>query len=77
MDFFHRDLRPDTRTARACQFCKRLDPGFGERNPLDQLVQGQDTAAGHISEEGHLRHRMLELMRRMPPAPIKHVHPAA
>jgi len=61
MDGFHRERQPDTRTARPCSFCMRWDSDFARRRPWDQLVQNTDKAAEHLSEEGHVRHRMLEL----------------
>jgi hypothetical protein len=49
-------LRPlqDPRTGRDCQFCRRSDPDFGKRNPMDRLVRSNqdDAAAAHITENG-------------------------
>jgi hypothetical protein len=61
MDRFHREPMPDTTTARACEFCMRRDPGFTRRKLKDQLVQNSHSASGHLTEEGHVRHRSLEL----------------
>ena len=61
MDCFHRRPTFDTRTSRMCAFCKQTDPNFSRRNPLDQLVKDSDTAGGHLTEEGYLRHRLAEL----------------
>jgi hypothetical protein len=61
MDCFHRKPTYDTRTGRICAFCKQTDRDFARRNPLDQLVKDSDTAGGHITEEGYLRHRLAEL----------------
>lgn len=40
---------------------------FGERNPMDRLVCSElnDTAAAHMSENGYVRHRMLEIEVRI------------
>ena len=76
MDHFHREVISDTRTAKPCQFCKTADPDFSKRRPLDQFVQETDTAASHITEDGHVRHRILELMGKLP-MPSRRVHPAA
>ena len=78
MDQFHRQAKRDTRTARPCGFCMRLDPDFALRSPLDQLVEGGDQAGAHITEDGHVRHRLLELSSKLPPITrSKHVDPAA
>jgi hypothetical protein len=61
MDSFHRKPTFDTHTNRTCAFCKQTDPNFARRSLLDQLVKDSDTAGGHITEEGYLRHRIAEL----------------
>ena len=66
MNRFHREVKTDTRTGRPCGFCMRLDPDFACRNPLDQLVRKTDRASGHITEEGHVRHRVLEVCLKLP-----------
>ena len=62
-------LRPlqDIRTGRDCQFCRRSDPDFGKRNPMDRLVcsKQHDTAAAQLSENGYVKHRMLEIEVRL------------
>ena len=62
-------LRPlqDIRTGRDCQFCRRSDPDFGKRKPMDRLVcsKQHDTAAAHMTENGYVRHRMLEIEVRL------------
>jgi hypothetical protein len=62
-------LRPlqDTRTGRDCQFCRHSDPDFGKRNTMDKLVGSKqdDTAAAHMTENGYVRHRMLEIEVRL------------
>ena len=68
MDSFHREAqRQDTRMGGDCQFCKRADPEFGKRAPLDRLVCSElnHTASAHITENGHVRHRMLEIEVRL------------
>ncbi|HZQ24203.1 MAG TPA: hypothetical protein VFA89_15535 [Terriglobales bacterium] len=76
MDYFHREIITDTRTAKPCAFCQHQDPEFHNRRLMDQVVQDSDTASGHVTEDGHVRHRILELLKKMPVAQ-KHVHPAA
>ena len=55
--------RSDTRSGRPCQFCMRLDPQFPDRRPMDQVVASnrKHTAAAHLTEDGYVRHRVLEL----------------
>jgi hypothetical protein len=67
MDLFHRELQGhDTRTGRECQFCSGLDPDFAKRDPLDRLVVSNlnDTAAAHLTEDGYVRHRIAELLKK-------------
>ena len=66
MDSYHRQqMHKDYRTGRDCQFCLRLDPDFAKRNPIDRSVQEDldDSAASHLSEDGHVRHRIFEISR--------------
>jgi len=62
MDRLH--LRPlqDTHTGRDCKFCQHSDPEFGQHDPLDKLVcsKQNDTATAHMTENGYVRHRLLE-----------------
>jgi hypothetical protein len=55
---------------RRCQFCEEFDPDFEQRKPMDQLVavQVNDIASGHLTEDGHVKHRLVEL-RKMLNAP--------
>jgi hypothetical protein len=74
MDLFHRDLlSKDTPTGRDCQFCYRVDPDFTKREPMDRLVVSQmnDTAAAHLTEDGHIKHRMAELSTRRGPGRVE------
>lgn len=67
MDLFHRDsLGKDTRTGRDCQFCYRVDPEFVKRDPMDRLVMSHldDTAAAHLTEDGYVKHRIAELLKK-------------
>src|SRR5579863_693547 len=69
MDLFHRKVEgkgKDTPTGRDCQFCYRTDPDFLKREPMDRLVLSKldDTAAAHITEDGYVRHRIAELMKK-------------
>jgi hypothetical protein len=65
----HRDpaviSRFDTRSSRPCEFCRELDPEFHGRRPLDQMVATtrKAIASAHLTEDGYVRHRMLELRR--------------
>jgi hypothetical protein len=69
MDLFHREsLGKDTPTGRECQFCRRADPDFAKRDPMDRLVLSMldDTAGAHITEDGYVKHRIAELMKKRP-----------
>lgn len=57
--------RFEVRSGRLCEFCKELDPRFPERNPFDQMVGAnrKSSASAHLTEDGYVRHRMLELSR--------------
>ncbi len=63
--------RFELRSSRPCEFCKELDPQFPHRHPADQVVSfnRKSTASAHLTEDGYIRHRMVELNRlasRMP-----------
>ena len=64
--------RFDTRSSRPCEFCRELDPQFPQRCPLDQMVASsrKATASAHLTEDGYVRHRMLELRRMTSRAPL-------
>jgi hypothetical protein len=67
MDLFHRESEgKDTRTGRDCQFCYRADPDFSKRYPMDRLVLSMldDTAAAHLTEDGYVKHRIAELLKK-------------
>jgi hypothetical protein len=57
--------RFDTRSSRPCEFCRELDPQFPQRRPVDQMVASnrKAVASAHLTEDGYVRHRMLELQR--------------
>lgn len=57
--------RFDIRSSRPCEFCREFDPQFRQRRPLDQMVatSRKAIASAHLSEDGYVRHRMLELRR--------------
>jgi hypothetical protein len=57
--------RFDTRSSRLCEFCRELDPQFLERRPVDQMVASarKAIASAHLTEDGYVRHRVLELRR--------------
>jgi hypothetical protein len=78
MDQFHREItKGDTLTARVCGFCQTADSDFIRRATLDQLVHGSDSAAHHLTENGHVHHRLLELVARVHLSKRKLTHPAA
>ncbi len=60
------------RSSRQCEFCRDLDPRFPDRHPLDQMVAGgrKPIASAHLTEDGYVRHRMLELRRMATRAPL-------
>ena len=64
--------RFDTHSSRPCEFCRELDPQFLQRRPLDQMVatSRKATASAHLTEDGYVRHRMLELRRITSRAPL-------
>jgi hypothetical protein len=64
--------RFDTRSSRPCEFCRELDPQFPQRRPLDQMVASsrKASASAHLTEDGYVRHRMLELRRITSRAPL-------
>lgn len=67
MDLFHRPpQRTDVHTGRECRFCSEADPDFAERNPMDRLVGSKldDVASAHLTEQGHVQHRLAELRRK-------------
>ena len=55
--------RNDTRSGCPCEFCQSMDPQFPSRRPMDQRVASnrKHTAAAHLTEDGYVRHRVLEL----------------
>lgn len=65
MDRFHRAVNIESPSGRPCQFCKIMDPDFSRRTSSDQMVRDRDTAIAHITENGHVRHRLLELRSKM------------
>jgi hypothetical protein len=70
MGCLHRKPQPkETRMGRDCQFCRHFDPEFGKRDLMDRLVcpEPKDTAAAHLTENGHIKHRLLEIAMRAGP----------
>jgi hypothetical protein len=66
MERLHLRPQQDTRTGRDCEFCRHSDPDFEKRNPADRLVRPKgDTATGHLTENGYVRHLMLEIEVRL------------
>jgi hypothetical protein len=67
MDFYHRQPpRTEQSVGRDCRFCATFDPNFAKRNPADRWVRGtpQDSAMSHVSENGHVLHRIFEIAKR-------------
>ena len=59
------------RSSRLCEFCREFDDQFPDRRPLDQMVAGSRlNAAAHLTEDGYVRHRMLELRQMTARAPL-------
>ena len=68
MDMLHRKPQErDTRTGSECAFCARIDPDFNKRRLNDKLVQHNidDSASAHITEDGYVKHRMLQISARL------------
>jgi len=57
--------RTDTRSSRPCEFCREQDPHFSNRKPMDQMVVStrKAVASSHLTEDGYVRHRILELRK--------------
>jgi|GEM_PF-630774 hypothetical protein len=50
------------RAGKPCSYCQDFDPSFSTRPALDQLVSGiNHSANAHVTEDGYVRHRMVEL----------------
>jgi len=61
---FHRDRElHEHLNTRPCAFCQRSDPNFSGRKVEDKLIRsnGSDAAPSHVTEDGHVLHRMAEL----------------
>jgi len=70
MDRLHRKPQPkETPTGCDCQFCKQFDHEFERRPPMDRLVRAEpkDTAIAHMTENGEIKHRLLEIRMRLGP----------
>ena len=68
MDYHRRGpQRSDVPTGRECQFCRDADPNFDRRPQGDKLVHSKldDTASAHLTEDGYVKHRMLEIVKRI------------
>ena len=64
MDSYHRQPEhKDCHSGRDCEFCFRIDPNFSKRSPVDRWVQGEfgNFAGSHVSENGYVQHRLLEI----------------
>jgi len=64
--------RFDTRSSRPCEFCRELDPQFTRRATVDQMVATtrKASASAHLTEDGYVRHRILELRQMSARAPL-------
>ena len=63
----------DTRSGRDCQFCAKFDSEFKKRTQIDRLVAPNrvETASAHMSEDGYVKHRILEMRARFGvPSPL-------
>ena len=70
MDSLHRKPQPkETRAGHDCQFCRQFDPRFGKHDSMDRLVCAElyDTATAHMTENGEIKHRLLEIRMREGP----------
>lgn len=56
----------DTRSGRDCQFCSQFDSEFHKRTHIDRLVSPNrlESASAHMSEDGYVKHRLLEMRVR-------------
>lgn len=63
--------RFEVRSCRPCEFCQELDPQFHHRHPMDQMVSAnrKSSASAHLTEDGYVRHRIVELNRLSARAP--------
>jgi hypothetical protein len=66
ISFIGNHLAKTLPTGRDCQFCHRVDPDFTKRDPMDRLVLSKldDTAAAHLPEDGYIKHRIAELVKK-------------
>jgi hypothetical protein len=65
MDSYHRQIQHrDPRAGRDCKFCSQFDPDFAKRSPIDRWVELDDSANSHLTENGHVRHRIFEIARK-------------
>jgi len=65
MDSYHRQIQHrDPRAGRDCKFCSQFDPDFAKRSPIDRWVDTDDSANSHLTENGHVRHRIFEIARK-------------
>lgn len=77
MDLFHRQhTHTDSRSGRECRFCSTMDPDFASRRPIDRMVvpKLEDSASAHLTEDGYVKHRIAELIKRRAatfPAPLQ------
>ena len=62
-------LRPhqESGAGRDCRFCRQSEADFEKRAPIDRLIcaKHEDVATGHVSENGYIRHRILEIESRL------------
>jgi hypothetical protein len=67
MDLFHRQAEhTDSRSGRDCRFCSTMDPDFASRRPIDRMVlhKLEDSASAHLTEDGYVKHRIAELIKK-------------
>jgi hypothetical protein len=66
MDRIHFRPHVETRTGENCKFCLSSDPEFATRRPMDKVVLSRQNgaASAHMSENGYILHRLLEIDHR-------------
>jgi len=74
MDFHRASSKHEVHGVRTCDLCGSHDPTFEQRDPLDKLIAAgaEVTARSHITENGYVRHRLVEAkLRQIAATPAK------
>jgi len=55
-----------------CLFCQRYDVNFDKRDPIDQMLigSGSGQAFSHLTENGHVKHKLVELRMKLDRSPL-------